>query len=251
MESTPQTLPPGRSLAAVLEIEQVIPPQRARSLLNSLAGAQVVPAQPEAPLGWIALITIVPAGDRLERAEFRSNGGSPAERAETGASRAMRHIEALRISAMCMLWGTHTVSSLLAARGSANPEARVHFPRLRALLWDDWDATRRTCSDPQSFMTVFDATLAQDKAAEANKPARGPMMTLGIPIPPTPAREVAVGTISMKRTPELERLLTPRDTIPVVPPPRPAESPKSRLVPIVVGVAVVLATIIGYVLHSR
>ena len=181
MESTPPV--PTRSLASIIDAENVIPPARARALLVSLAQATTVPAGPASVREWSEAVLVTTGAGGAERATFNNPGSAPAH-ADRAAS-AERHIDALRAAAVAMLWGRQT------AQG---PDGLPRFPRLRKLLVDQWDDTRRTCDSADKFMMFFEATLALDRAAEP-KAGREAFNTLSVPTIDAVKRDVKVGTI--------------------------------------------------------
>lgn len=169
------------TLASIIDAEKVISPTRARALLVSLAQATTVPSGPASVRDWAEAVLVATGADGAERATFAASGATP-----TDASPA-RHIDALRAAGVAMLWGRET------AQG---PDGLPRFPRLRKLLVDQWDDTRRTCDSPDKFMMFFEATLALDRAAEP-KAGREAFNTLSVPVMDAAKRNVKVGTIGI------------------------------------------------------
>ena len=104
---------------------------------------------------WSEAIVVERDPGGAERAVFAGAGAAPAS-ADREATVA-RHLEAMRAAAVAMLWGWQS------AQG---PDGLPRYPRLRRLLVDHWDETRRTCEGPDKLLMFFDATLALDRAAE-------------------------------------------------------------------------------------
>ena len=183
MESSPPG--PTRTLASVIDAEKVIAPTRARALLVSLAQATTVPSGPASVRDWSEAVLIATEADGAERATFTTTGSAPSH--TDRAANAERHIDALRAAAVAMLWGRQT------AQG---PDGLPRFPRLRKLLVDQWDDTRRTCDSADKFMMFFEATLALDRSAEP-KAGREAFNTLSVPTIDAVKRDVKVGTIGV------------------------------------------------------
>jgi hypothetical protein len=248
-----ESMPPAQSttLASLLNTERVLPAPRARALLAALSEATSVPPAPAAPLEWLDLITITPAGGTSERASFREVRSST--NAIDAASRIARQVEALRIAAVCMLWGTASASDQPPAEAlAAGPPAK--FPRLRSMLWDQWDATRANCTTADRFMMFFDATLALDRAAEP-KVGRDPFMTLGMQSTGPMKKGVPVGTIGLAfeaitDTGKFRKAVAPAPVEPPPPPP-PEASSRSTMIIFAVAIIIAVAAVFGYRFLTR
>jgi hypothetical protein len=168
------------TLASILDAERVVPPQRAQVLLASLAQASAIPDGPVTVREWSEAIIVERAPGGAESAVF-VGAGAPSSAAE----RAGRHMEALRAAAVAMLWGRES------AQG---PDGLPRYPRLRRLLVDQWEDTRRICDGPEKLMMFFDSTLALDRAAEP-KAGREGFKSLSLPSTPAAKKDVQVGTI--------------------------------------------------------
>lgn len=170
------------TLAAILEVEKVLAPPRAGVLLASLAHAETIPADPASVREWSEAIIVERDPSGVERAVFAAPAALSVATQDGGGA---RHVDALRAAAVAMIWGRE---SALGADG------QPRYPRLRKLLVDHWDETRRSCDGPNKLLMFFDATLALDRAAEPRAGREG-FKTLSLPTMEAAKKEVRVGTI--------------------------------------------------------
>lgn len=191
MESTPPAQ--ATTLASILETEKVIPPARARSLLAALAQVNALPTGPSTPREWAAHVLVSAGPSGAERAVFRENPSVPKPLPDWAAHVA-RLIDALRATAIAMLWGLDGASASADRRAASGGQSR--FPRLHDLLIEQWDATRSTCDSVDKFMMFFEATLALDRAAEP-KVGREAFKTLSIQALDARKKDVKVGTLGV------------------------------------------------------
>ena len=168
------------TLASIIDAEKVVSPPRARALLASLANAKSIPAGPATVREWCEAILVDHDGSGAERAKFGSFVAIP-----VGADAIQRHVDALRAAAVGMLWGRESAK---------DADGHMRFPRLRKLLVDQWDETRRSCDGADKFLMFLDATLALDRAAEP-KAGREGFKTLSLPTMEAAKKDVRVGTI--------------------------------------------------------
>lgn len=183
MEPTPPAQT--RTLASIIDGEKLVQPPRARALLASLAQSTTVPSGPASVREWSEAVVVATGADGTERALFAGSSAAPASADRAG--NLATHIDAIRAVAVAMLWGRESVQG---------PDGLPRLPRLRKLLVDQWDETRRTCDSPDKFMMFFDATLAFDRAAEP-KAGRDAFKTLSLQSPDAPKKELRVGTIGI------------------------------------------------------
>ena len=173
------------TLASIIDAEKLIPPQRAQVLLASLAQARSIPAGPATVREWSEAIIVERELGGAERAVFVS-AGAVAPAADRDATIA-RHLEAMRAAAVAMLWGRESAQE---------PDGTPRYPRLRWLLVDHWDDTRRSCEGPDKLLMFVDATLARDRAAEPKEGREG-FKSLSAPTMEAAKKEVRVGTIGV------------------------------------------------------
>ena len=147
--------------------------------------ASNIPAGPTTVREWSESIVVERDVGGAERATF-AGAGAASSTADRGVMVA-RHIDGLRAAAVAMLWGRES------AQG---PDGLPRYPRLRRLLVDQWEETRRTCEGPDKLLMFFDATLALDRAAEP-KVGREAFKTLSLPSTEAAKKEVRVGTIGV------------------------------------------------------
>ena len=249
MQSTPQA--PSRTLASLLDTEKTFPAARARTLLAQLSEATSVPPTPPTPLGWLEIILVSSPIGAPERAAFREIRSSST--AFDPESRLARQLDALRVAATSMLWGTAAVSDEATQATGESETKSAKYPRLRALFTDQWDEARKNCKSADRFMMFFDATLALDKAAEP-KVGRDPFMTLGMQTT-GPMKKGGVGTIGVGFEAITDTGKFRRANVAPPPPEPPAAPPeaetKSPIMMYVVAIVVVIAAVIGYRFLSR